>query len=141
MPDLSLTETILGVLAALGVGGTAVGAARGRRPQPGTPEDHEHRLVELERVARDAGQFGGRLTTLEHRMNTHETQTAAELAKLNESGERAWNALEKIAEKIDDMHKAVVRLDVVTEVERDQRRASSPLLRPTPPPGRKDPTR
>ncbi len=131
MPDLSLTEVILGAIAALGAGGSATAIVK-RKPDPGTPEDHERRLLEMEHKLRDVDGIAlrvgaidgiaGKVTTLEGRMTTVETTIAIAIGGLRESHERIWKALDGVNETLDDIRRRVVALDVENSVERELRR-------------------
>lgn len=123
MPDMSVTEAILGALALIGAGGTA--GVSMRRPRPGTPEDHEQRLHKLEGGDKDCDE---RLNKLEARVNTMETTVAGAIGRLTESVNRQWQALERLSESVDDLKSCVVALDVEARVERalrQQRRATT----------------
>lgn len=117
MPDLSLTETILGVLAALGTGSTAVAVAK--RPAPGTPNDHERRLRKLERGDEECER---RLESLEERMQEVETMLSNALGKFTESNERLWKAIDRLTDSTDDLRSVVARIDVEATVERELRK-------------------
>ncbi len=121
MPDVSLLETILALSTALGAGGT-VGATI-RRPKPGTPEDHEQRLVKLETGDPDCTE---RLNKLEARVNTMETTVAGAIGQLTESVNRQWKAVEKLTESVDGLKASVIELDVEARVERELRKQRAP---------------
>jgi uncharacterized coiled-coil protein SlyX len=130
MPDLSLSEAILGALAILG-GGTAAGATI-RRPRPGTPEDHELRLQKLEASDKDCDE---RVTRVETRMSNIETSIAGAIGQLNESVKRQWQAVEKLTESVDGLKECVIELDVEARIERgvreERRRRSKSDTDPT----------
>lgn len=117
MPDLSLAETLLAITTALGAGGT-VGATL-RKPRPGTPEDHEQRIVKLEATDRECNDRIGKLET---RMTSTETAIAGAIGKLTESVERQWQAVEKLTESVDGLKETVIKLDVEARVERELRK-------------------
>jgi len=97
MPDLALSELILGAAAALGMGGTAGATLRKQR----TPEDHEQRIVKLE-----------------ERMATTEKEVAGiggALAPLTVS-------VNRLTESIDGLQAKITELDVEARVERELRR-------------------
>ena len=121
MPDLSLTELLLGIVAATGVGGTGVAIARKRQPIPGTLDDHDLRIATLER-ADNVRAVIDRITVLERKMAEHESLLAQAIGKLTESSDRVWRAVESAGEKLDELSNAVVRLDVETTLERELRR-------------------
>ena len=129
VPDLTLTETVLAAITAAVTGGA--GAMLARRPRPGSPEDHEQRMVELERRDRDCM---ARLSSLEARMSAQETATAAALARLTESNDRIWKAIDHMRDSIDGLRDAVVRVDVETTTDREERRRSRPGTEPREPP-------
>lgn len=114
MPEVALTEAVLGALALLGVGG-GVGATI-RKPRPGTPEDHELRLVKVEAADKDCDE---RLDKLEARMSTIEASVAGALGRLTESVTQQGKAVEKLAESVDGLRACVNELDVEARVERE----------------------
>jgi hypothetical protein len=111
MPDMTLGEIVLGLVAALGAGGSGIALAR-RKPAPGTPEDHEQRLAEIER----------RNHNLETRMSHTENVVAQALGRMTESNDRLWKAVEKLDETLDGMRASLVRVDVEATVERELRK-------------------
>lgn len=108
MPALSLTETVVALVVALGAGGGAVVAAR-RKPLPGTPEDHELRLQRLEAADKECDE---RITRVEARMSAIETSVAGQLGRLTAT-------VEKLAESVDNLSDCVNEIDFEKRVERE----------------------
>ncbi len=119
MPDLSIAEAIvLAITTVAGSAGAGVAVSR-RRPTPGTPEDHERRLEVLEIESRAAV---ARVEKLENRMTTTERTLGEALARHAESTDRLWRCIEKLDDSVDKLHATVIRLDVETGIEREERR-------------------
>jgi uncharacterized coiled-coil protein SlyX len=120
-----LGEVLLALVAALTGGGTVAGVQRMRRPPPGTPEDHERRIRKVERQQeaqqREIDEHGERLEKVENRMSAQENTVAGELARLTESSERVWQALERNTDRVDALTERVIEVDVETKVERSER--------------------
>jgi hypothetical protein len=100
MPELSLVETILGALAALGTGGTATVLVR--RPARGTPADHEERLMQME----------NRMSRIEQDLTDVFARHEAATSRFTDSTERLWRCAEKMEASIDKMRDTMMGLAV-----------------------------
>lgn len=107
MPDLSLTELVLGGLTALFGGGAGASVAHRRV----TVTDVERRAIKLEK----------RLAQMEDRMLAIE-RTLASLSRVSETTDRTWRAIEAVVEKLDKLSADVVKLHVETTIDREIRK-------------------
>lgn len=129
--DWTALLTVLGAIA--GGGGTA-GVIAARRPRPGTPEDQERRLDELERAHEQHEEHlsaqDERLDRLEGRMQNTETALAGAIGRLTEAFEGQRRSTDRLADSVDELRGLVAKLDVEATIEREMRKHRRAATKP-----------